>query len=214
MSGSAPGLTHPLQNWIGYYLLLLLVHSAQSVCWQALVVFSSPFTHQPTILSWGFFTGSRRPQHKRWAQDSLSFPCCLHLRSPSHQRSTVQSLSCGTQSALQVHVRKCRRRFSVLLYVPEIPDCTWGRRTALRRSHSFFFYLREKARWGLYFVQRSRLTIFWFYHATTTRMKNVCMQGADLEHWSQAPSLLVQNTRERFSPPPHNKFLPTKRQRS
>ncbi len=30
----------------------------------------------------------------------------LLLRSPPHQRSTVQSLSCGTQSALQVHVRK------------------------------------------------------------------------------------------------------------
>lgn len=206
-SGSVPGLTHPPQNWIGYYLLLL-VHSAQSVCWQALVVFSSSFTHQPTILSWGFFTGSRRPQHKRWAQDSLSFPCCLHLRSPSHQRSTVQSLSCGTQSALQVHVRKRRRRFSVLLHIPEVPD-------SARRSHSFCFYLREKARRGLYFVQRSRLTIYWFYHATTARMTNVCMQGADLERWSKAPSLLVQNTRERFSPPPpHNKFLPTKRKRS
>ncbi len=48
---------------------------------------------------------------------------------------------------------------------------------AARRSHSFCFYLREKARRGLYFVQRSRLTIFWFYHATTTRMTNVCMQG-------------------------------------
>jgi hypothetical protein len=86
---------------------------------------------------------------------------------------------------------------------------------AARRSpHSFCFYLREKARRGLYFVQRSRLTIFWFYHATTTRMTNVCMQGADLERWSQAPSLLVQNKRERFSSPPHNKFFPTKRQRS